>query len=569
MQSQLNGLLSKTIHNQTIIFSLFLALFIFCSQANSQTIVQKHGRLKVSGNKIVDKNNKPISLAGNSLFWSNAGDTSDFYNSQTVTHLSNDWNSSIIRVAMGVKEVWDGGNGYIDNPDFQKNKIQKVIDAAIANGIYVIIDWHTHEAEKYTQQAADFFKEMAKLYGNNPNVIYEVYNEPIGQSWPTIKQYAETVIAAIRSEDPDNLIIVGSSTWSQDIDIASNNPINDANTAYTLHFYAGTHSEGLRNKARTALSNGVAVFVTEWGAVNADGDGAADKAETQRWLDFMKSEGISHVNWSVSDKDEGASIVAPNAGISGLTSNSLTETGNFVRGIIKNWNGASTGGGDSNPPTDNDCNFGAPTASALPSISNSSYSNIHVIGNNGPNLSNVTNFTINWSLQNNGLWQFSMNTNNGSPNWWIDLNSKATQNFNSSQPGVTLSGTGFNNLDGDYWAAKDGDNFVLVSKNKGFSIYFSNSNTPPNCSSKTKSIAQESSVKIKFYPNPASNTLSISGIDEKVDIIISDIKGNLIINTSGNLGTNDIDISNLNKGSYFVEIKGAKTNKVSQFIKSK
>ncbi|TPN86109.1 cellulase family glycosylhydrolase [Aquimarina algicola] len=569
MQSQLNGLLSKTIHNQTIIFSLFLALFIFCSQANSQTIVQKHGRLKVSGNKIVDKNNKPISLAGNSLFWSNAGDTSDFYNSQTVTHLSNDWNSSIIRVAMGVKEVWDGGNGYIDNPDFQKNKIQKVIDAAIANGIYVIIDWHTHEAEKYTQQAADFFKEMAKLYGNNPNVIYEVYNEPIGQSWPTIKQYAETVIAAIRSEDPDNLIIVGSSTWSQDVDIASNNPINDANTAYTLHFYAGTHSEGLRNKARTALSNGVAVFVTEWGAVNADGDGAADKAETQRWLDFMKSEGISHVNWSVSDKDEGASIVAPNTGISGLTSNSLTETGNFVRGIIKNWNGTSTGGGDSNPPTDNDCNFGAPTASALPSISNSSYSNIHVIGNNGPNLSNVTNFTINWSLQNNGLWQFSMNTNNGSPNWWIDLNSKASQNFNSSQPGVTLSGTGFNNLDGDYWAAKDGDNFVLVSKDKGFSIYFSNSNTPPNCSSKTRNIAQESSVKIKFYPNPASNTLSISGIDEKVDIIISDIKGNLIINTSGNLGTNDIDISNLNKGSYFVEIKGAKTNKVSQFIKSK
>ncbi|MBQ4819519.1 cellulase family glycosylhydrolase [Aquimarina sp. MMG016] len=319
----------------------------------AQSPVENHGRLRVNGNKIVDKNNVPTSLAGNSLFWSNAGDTSDFYDAETVKHLASDWNSSIIRVAMGVKESWDGGTGYIDSPSFQKNKIRKVIDAAIAEGIYVIIDWHTHEAENYTSEAADFFKEMASLYGNQPNVIYEVYNEPINQSWSQVKSYAETVIAAIRSEDPDNLIIVGSPTWSQDVDVASNNPINDSNTAYTLHFYSGTHTQFLRNKAQTALNNGVAIFATEWGAVNANGDGSADVAETEKWMQFFKDNGISHVNWAVSDKSEGSSIVQPGQGINGLKNNQLTSTGTFIKDIIENW---SEDGGDPDPSGTINCN---------------------------------------------------------------------------------------------------------------------------------------------------------------------------------------------------------------------
>ena len=35
------------------------------------SIVDRHGLLRVVGNKIVNKNNIPISLAGNSFFWSN------------------------------------------------------------------------------------------------------------------------------------------------------------------------------------------------------------------------------------------------------------------------------------------------------------------------------------------------------------------------------------------------------------------------------------------------------------------------------------------------------------------
>lgn len=317
---------------------LLLSLLVLVSYSIiGQTIVDAHGRLRVQGNKIVDKNQNPVSIAGNSLFWSNAGDTADFYNSQTVNFLADNWNSSVIRVAMGVNEPWDNGRGYINSPNAQETKIRRVIDAAIAKGIYVIIDWHTHEAEQYTDEAVEFFTKMARIYGDEPNVIYEIYNEPVNQSWNTIKNYAEEVIDGIRSEDPNNLIIVGTPFYSQRVDIASNNPINDNNTAYTLHFYAGTHGNDLRNKARTAMNNGIALFVTEWGTVNADGNGNPDNSSTQTWMNFLRNNDISHANWAVSDKNEGASIVRSGRGINGLRNGQLTASGNLVRGIIRNW----------------------------------------------------------------------------------------------------------------------------------------------------------------------------------------------------------------------------------------
>jgi len=211
---------------------------------------------------------------------------------------------------------------------------------AIENGMYVIIDWHSHHAEDFQSDAVQFFTRMAQRYGDTENVIYEIYNEPITRDWSnTIKPYAEEVIAAIRAIDPDNLIIVGTGFFSQDVDIASDDPITGQNNiAYTLHFYAGTHGESLRQRAETAIDNGLALMVTEWGTVNANGDGDVDQFSTEEWLLFMDMHSISHLNWSVHDKDEGASVLRANASPNGGWPDSdLTASGLFVREIVRDW----------------------------------------------------------------------------------------------------------------------------------------------------------------------------------------------------------------------------------------
>jgi endoglucanase len=269
------------------------------------------------------------SFAGNSLFWSNDGwGGEDFYTAETVKMLKEQWHSSIVRASMGIQEE----GGYLDAPESNTKKVETVVEAAIDNDMYVIIDWHSHYAEDNVTEAVDFFKNMAEKYGDQPNVIYELYNEPLPpKSWSgVIKPYAETVIAAIRAVDPDNLIVVGTPTWSQDVDVASLDPIDDPNVAYTLHFYAGTHGADLREKAITAMNNGIALFVTEWGAVNADGDGDVAEDSTNAWITFMQNYNLSNANWALNDKDEGASTFYPDT----LT---LTPSGTKVKEIIENW----------------------------------------------------------------------------------------------------------------------------------------------------------------------------------------------------------------------------------------
>ena len=387
------------------------------SLAYAQTPVSTYGPLSVNGNQIVDQNGAPLSLAGNSFFWSNTDwGAEPFYNPQVVSWLKNDWNSAIVRAAMGVED----NGGYLTDPTGNKNRVKTVVDAAIAEGLYVLIDWHSHHAEDYQQQSISFFQEMAMLYGGYDNVIYEIYNEPIYSNWNNdIKPYAETVIAAIRAIDPDNLIVVGSSTWSQDVDIASQNPISGYNNiAYSLHFYAGTHGQYLRNKANTAMSNGIAIMITEYGTVNADGNGAVATQATNEWMNWMEQNNLTHLNWSVHDKNEGASIVNPGSSpTGGWTPSNLTPSGTLVKQIMLDWNDAPTGGTDQL------------------NVSNSSLSLDETASSTSVNVT----ANLNWSVTANQSW-ISINPTSGSGNGSFNIAVSANTSTNARSGSVTVTG---------------------------------------------------------------------------------------------------------------------------------
>jgi endoglucanase len=315
---------------------LLLAVSLSVVSALAETPVERYGQLYVDGNRLMSKKTgKPVQLRGMSFYWSMGPGGRDYYNANVVKWLAEDWKANVVRAAMGVDENWGADQkGYLngDNSGGVSNKKRTldVVEAAIANGIYVIIDWHSHNAGN-TQQAKTFFQEMANQYKGVNNVIYEIFNEPT-TTWKTVKSYSETVVSAIREIDPDNVIIIGTPSNSKDVDVASADPVNGANLVYSLHFYAASHKNELRTKARTAMNANKAIFVSEFGVCHYSGGDPVNLDETTTWLNFLDSSKVSWVNWSICKLNEAASALKSGASTSGnWTADNLTESGKYIR----------------------------------------------------------------------------------------------------------------------------------------------------------------------------------------------------------------------------------------------
>ncbi len=292
--------------------------------------VSYNGNLKLDGNNIVNQYNEKITLKGISshgLQWFNYLVTDE--NIKTLKS----WNSNVFRLAMYTKE-----GGYIDNKDIY-NDLIKDIDLVIDNDMYVIVDWHIlsdNNPNNYKNEAIEFFDKISSKYKNTPNIIYEICNEPNGNTtWNDIKSYAEDVIKTIR-KNSNNIIIVGTPTWSQDVDNVIGNKIEDENTMYAVHFYSGTHKDYLREKVKKALDNNVAVFISEFGVSDASGNGGVYLDEANKWMEFIKENNLSFINWSLADKDESSALLKPNNKV--ILDDNLSESGKYIKSILENTN---------------------------------------------------------------------------------------------------------------------------------------------------------------------------------------------------------------------------------------
>lgn len=309
-----------------------ILLLLILSKAFAQP-VKDNGLLKVSGIQLVNKKGQPVVLRGMSYGWHNWWPR--FYNAGTVSWLKKDWGCNVVRAAMGVEP--DGG--YIKAPAWSKERIKAVIDAAIEEGIYVIVDWHSHNIKQ--EEAKQFFTEIATTYGKQPNIIYEIFNEPERQSWADVKAYSIELIKTIRAIDPDNIILVGSPHWDQDIHLVADDPIKGYNNLmYTLHFYAATHKQSLRDRGDYAIKKELPVFISESAGMEATGNGSLNEQEWNEWITWAEKNRISWITWSVSDKDETCSVLLPTASSTGnWTDKDLKPSGLKARELIRKYNG--------------------------------------------------------------------------------------------------------------------------------------------------------------------------------------------------------------------------------------
>ena len=308
---------------------LFLCAVVLLPAAQP---VKKHGQLKVESLQLQDEHGKAMMLRGMSFGWHCFWPR--FYTAGTVEWIYRDWNCNVIRAAMGVEP----NDGYLQKPEWSKEKIKTVVEAAIKQDMYVIIDWHSHNIN--LKEAKEFFTEMATAYGKYPHVIYEIFNEPDYETWGEVKSYSIEVMNAIRAIDPDNIILVGSPHWDQDVHIAADDPIHGfSNIMYTLHFYAATHFQGLRDRGTYALGKGLPLFISESAGMEATGDGPLNYTEWNKWIDWAEQNKVSWITWSVSDKNETCSVLLPSAASDGgWKQTDLKESGIKTRELLRKYN---------------------------------------------------------------------------------------------------------------------------------------------------------------------------------------------------------------------------------------
>lgn len=294
--------------------------------AAGRTPVQRHGALHVSGTDLKDCHGQKVQLKGVSthgIAW-----FPQYVNKAAFQTLRDRYGINLIRLAMYSNPSDGYGSSAV-------KKVQEGVKYATQLGMYVIIDWHIlndGNPNQHKKQAKKFFAKMAKKYRNQKNVLYEICNEPNGNvTWQKdIKPYAKRMIKTIRKYSKKSVIIVGTPTWSQDVDIAAQSPLKGRNIMYTLHFYAATHKEWIQEKLKTAHQKGLPVIVTEFSICDASGNGGLDKASGNKWMRLLNKYNISYAAWSLCNKNESSALIASSCSkTSGWNKKDLSPAGRW------------------------------------------------------------------------------------------------------------------------------------------------------------------------------------------------------------------------------------------------
>ena len=318
---------------------LFMILISFSSFAAGKPLPGplEAGALRVEGTQLVSQDGKPVRLLGVSthgLQW-----YPQYVSGETFRELRDHWNINVIRLALYTEE-----SGWCASGAAEKDRLREILHRGIRlaaeNDLYVILDWHIlsdGDPNQHLAEARAFFQEFSQEYKDSAHILYEICNEPNGGvSWARIRQYAEEVIPVIRGNDPDAVILVGTPTWSQDIDQALADPIAKyGNLMYTFHFYAATHRQDLRSRLGKTVGQGLPVFVSECGLCSADGNGSIDRESAAAWLELLDQKGISCVFWNLSNKNEASALLSPScSGLSGFSAEDLSESGKLVHDYL-------------------------------------------------------------------------------------------------------------------------------------------------------------------------------------------------------------------------------------------
>lgn len=285
--------------------------------------------LQVSGGVLVDAKERPVTLRGMSTH--GLGWYPRYLNAGAMKTLKQ-YGANVIRLAM----YTETSSGYLEEPrnlDF----VYIGIENAIAENLYVIVDWHILSDGNpltHMEEAIAFFSEISERYGQTPNILYEICNEPNGDTtWEDITAYAAMVIPAIRKNAPEAVVLVGTPNYSSRLRDAMASPLPFSNLLYSCHKYIDVSPEAEDSQEywlRKAVETGFPVFVTEWGINGSEGENM-DLANARQFVKFLNENQISWCGWALSNAEEIHGTISPDSDkLSGWGWEDLTPGGRLM-----------------------------------------------------------------------------------------------------------------------------------------------------------------------------------------------------------------------------------------------
>jgi endoglucanase len=293
--------------------SLMMSLVLLAVVASSMLLQAQPAHaistpwLSVSGRYIKDPSGNNVILRGVSLVdvaVANSRTRNARAQIDMATDNANGWYARVVRLPV-YPDAIDGTPGWNANPDaYFTNHLNPAIQECIARQIYCIIDWHY--IKDYNSSAVDtatrnFWNYVAPRYKDVPNVIFELYNEPIyPDNWSTWKTWAQPWVNVIRAAAPNNLILVGGPRWSQNVAEAATNPFTGRNIAYVAHIYPQHGGQSTWDAWFGNSSSTVPYFITEWGWQQG---GATPTSGTTSgygvpFSNYLDTKGVSWTAWT-------------------------------------------------------------------------------------------------------------------------------------------------------------------------------------------------------------------------------------------------------------------------------
>jgi hypothetical protein len=283
------------------------------------------GPFKDSGTKVLQGNGSvfiPYGITVTGLAHQNYQDYTAADDTR-IAATASDWCANTVRLQVAQDNLV-GAKGTAYSAAFM-SAIKAEVSLAESNGLVVVINAQTEDVSPYepgpTKATAVFWKDLIGVYGADPQVVFDLFNEPrintgsAAGTWHMWQQGGiyqgvtylgeQTLVNDVRTDGAPNLVWIEAPYAGSNLDEVGSHPIRGGPLMYDIHHPAGAHNSTVWwNDFGYLVKQGIApVVVGEWtNYASTKSECWSDAPQAvPNFLTYLQNHGIGMTAWELAD----------------------------------------------------------------------------------------------------------------------------------------------------------------------------------------------------------------------------------------------------------------------------